>query len=384
MLAPVELLIFQSTPFCNLDCRYCYLPGREQKHRISLDTIRTTCDKLVESNLVAPSVSVIWHAGEPLAAPVAFYEEALSIIRDRFAGRRIIHKFQTNGTLVDAGWVDLFRRWDVRIGVSIDGPRAFHDAHRRYRSGHGSFDRTLEGFRLLQSAGLDPSAICVLTENSLGKPDELFAFFEDLGVIQIAFIVEEAIGIHGGVTLAPSDFERFLLRYWQLVREGHSRQWVRELTTGLRYVFGRSPDARSEVTPVRILVVGHDGGVGTLSPELFGCTHPQFGQLVYGNIHDDCPLEALASNSKLRSVLASIDKGIKACRASCGYFEICKGGLPGNKLAGLGTFEGSETLGCRMKVQAVANAATTLVIERIASANDRVDLQTTERDGPWR
>ena len=35
-----QLLILQSTPFCNIDCDYCYLPGRSRTERMSMATLR--------------------------------------------------------------------------------------------------------------------------------------------------------------------------------------------------------------------------------------------------------------------------------------------------------------------------------------------------------
>ena len=32
---PLHLLVVQGTPFCNLDCDYCYLPDRGDRSRLS-------------------------------------------------------------------------------------------------------------------------------------------------------------------------------------------------------------------------------------------------------------------------------------------------------------------------------------------------------------
>ena len=54
-------------------------------------------------------IIVLWHAGEPMAAPVAFYREAFATIeRLRPSSVSVKHSFQTNGTLVNDDWCRLF------------------------------------------------------------------------------------------------------------------------------------------------------------------------------------------------------------------------------------------------------------------------------------
>ena len=34
-VGPLDLLVIQPTPFCNIDCSYCYLPTRQSKERMA-------------------------------------------------------------------------------------------------------------------------------------------------------------------------------------------------------------------------------------------------------------------------------------------------------------------------------------------------------------
>ena len=36
---PLELLVLQPTPFCNINCSYCYLPDRQSTRRMTPDTL---------------------------------------------------------------------------------------------------------------------------------------------------------------------------------------------------------------------------------------------------------------------------------------------------------------------------------------------------------
>ncbi|MEM7669091.1 MAG: hypothetical protein AAF317_08050 [Pseudomonadota bacterium] len=56
------LLVLQGTPFCNLDCSYCYLPNRNDRSRMSLDTIEASVRWLIHEDLIGDQLSIAWHA----------------------------------------------------------------------------------------------------------------------------------------------------------------------------------------------------------------------------------------------------------------------------------------------------------------------------------
>ncbi len=120
---PLELLVLQPTPFCNLDCTYCYLPDRDSKRRMSDATLNRVFQFVFSSGIVEQGFTVVWHAGEPMVLPVAYYERAIEIAgAHNPGGVQVRHSFQTNGVLIDDAWCDFFKRHHVNVGVSIDGP----------------------------------------------------------------------------------------------------------------------------------------------------------------------------------------------------------------------------------------------------------------------
>ena len=101
----LEILVLQPTPFCNIDCDYCYLPNRSGKQRMSLDTIRAAVSMVLDAELVEGRLCIVWHAGEPLVLPVSYYAEAFAAIEQIVNGRcEISHSFQSNGMLIDEAW----------------------------------------------------------------------------------------------------------------------------------------------------------------------------------------------------------------------------------------------------------------------------------------
>ena len=133
-LGPLELLVVQPTPFCNLDCDYCYLPDRANTRRMSLETLEQAFRWVFASGLVREPFNLLWHAGEPLVVPVDWYEAAAELLRRHGEGQPlVIQSVQTNATLITKEWCAYFRRHEIDVGVSVDGPAFLHDRCRRTR-----------------------------------------------------------------------------------------------------------------------------------------------------------------------------------------------------------------------------------------------------------
>src|SRR6266849_5912682 len=131
----IQLLVIQPTRFCNIDCRYCYLPDRANKSVVAEATLANLFSQVFASGWVRDGLSVVWHAGEQMVLPIGFYRDAFQMVdRLKPAALSVMHSFQTNGTLINKAWCEFFAEEQVNLGVSIDGPRRLHDRNRVTRS----------------------------------------------------------------------------------------------------------------------------------------------------------------------------------------------------------------------------------------------------------
>src|SRR5579864_6023179 len=122
MTGKTELVVIQATPFCNINCRYCYLPNRLSTKRMDNTTLSRVFEVLFSSSLLSDHISIVWHAGEPLTLPIAFYEQAFQTAEQfNTHGTHVTHCFQTNGTLINQAWCDFINSHQVHVGVSLDG-----------------------------------------------------------------------------------------------------------------------------------------------------------------------------------------------------------------------------------------------------------------------
>jgi uncharacterized protein len=350
----IGVVVVQPTPFCNINCTYCYLPQRNDKTVMRQDTLRTLFEKVFASGWLDEGLTVIWHAGEPLVLPPAFYQAAFEAIEAlRPAGLHLQHSIQTNGMLITPAWCELFRTWQVGVGVSIDGPRRFNDEHRLSRRGGSTFDRTLAGIRLLRHEGVPFHVISVLTETSLKAPQEMLEFYLSEGIEDVCFNVEESEGDHRSGLFATADpqgdFRRFLAEFWRLARQSGRIRFIREVDGMLPRIFRtESPGLRNiQVEPFAMLNVDCHGNVSSFSPELLGLKNAAYGDFLIGNIERDS-LEDMRQSAAMRAMSRDIAAGVENCRSSCGYFEVCGGGAPVNKLAENGSFASSRTAFCSL------------------------------------
>ncbi|MBS0320741.1 MAG: GRRM system radical SAM/SPASM domain protein [Proteobacteria bacterium] len=349
-----SVVVVQPTPFCNINCSYCYLPDRADASTMADDTLRALFGKLFTSGWAAPQVTVIWHAGEPLVMPVAWYERAFALIESlRPPDVGIHHSFQTNGTLLTRAWCDLFKRWHVGVGVSIDGPRRFNDAHRVGRDGRSTYDKVIAGIRLLHAEAVPFHVISVLTDASLGAADEMLAFYRAERIDEVCFNVEESEGSHVSALFASAApgarFRAFLEQFWREARRAGDIAFIREVDGMIPRVF--RPEGGTmhnvQVEPFAMLNVDCHGNVATYSPELLGLGNAAYGDFIVGNVNVDT-LEAMRASPVLAAMARDIDAGVEQCRATCDYFAVCGGGAPINKLTENGSFASTATGFCEL------------------------------------
>lgn len=99
---------------CNLSCKYCYEnPTRlhEKAQPVQLEHMLATLKN------VGPNFTVF--GGEPLLTPLPLLERFF-----KNGGNGV----QTNGTMITERHIELFKKYNVHVGVSVDGPDEMNDA----------------------------------------------------------------------------------------------------------------------------------------------------------------------------------------------------------------------------------------------------------------
>ena len=340
----IHVLAKPSGATCNLACSYCFFLDKEllypnSKFRMSEETLEAYIRQLIESHR-SNQVTVAWQGGEPTLMGIDFYRKAIQFQEKyRKPGMTFENTMQTNGTLLNDEWCQFFKENDFLIGISIDGPRNLHDAHRVDKGGAPTFDKVMRGLRLLQKHGVEYNVLVTVNRLTADQPKKIYRFLRDeAGTEWIQFIpVIERMNPDGlnlvqegqqvsHRSVRPEQFGRFLIQVFDewvqndvgkvyvQTFEAALRNWMRLPTSGM-CVF--------EKTCGYGLALEHNG-------DLYACDHFVEPNYLLGNIKEEHMLQMVGSDEQMRFGQDKYDTLPKYC-LECPVLFACNGECPKNR-----------------------------------------------------
>lgn len=345
-------LVLQPTTSCNLDCAYCYLPDRKA-NRLMPTQVADACARSIEAQGAPQPVDVVWHGGEPTATPIGHMRSLLEPFESLRNAGMVRHGIQTNATLINARWCDLFDQFDFEVGISVDGPAATN-RHRVDWRGQPTWARTMRGLHTLQEHGIGFTAICVVSPEVIDQADALIDFFGGLGCISVGFNLEEQEGT-SRPPLQDAAAYRFWRRLWRH-RAAGSLLPVRDLDRLASYVAATRAGHHRHYRHDPIPTVAWDGRTVLLSPELLGINSTVYEDFLAGNVLNTTIGAMIAAAPALRYV-REFATGLDMCARTCPLWDFCGGGQAGNRFFEIGNFTVSETHYCRTTRKALVRAA---------------------------
>ncbi|QOR36415.1 radical SAM protein [Clostridium sp. 'deep sea'] len=122
---------------CNLRCKYCYASQGSYGRDIALLS-KHVASQILEFFKGKNLSSILFFGGEPL-----LNTDMITYLAEGFiAQQKTTPNFSviTNGTIVNDHIINILKKYDMQITVSIDGPKNIHDKMRPFEDGCGSYD----------------------------------------------------------------------------------------------------------------------------------------------------------------------------------------------------------------------------------------------------
>ncbi|MEV4134026.1 FxsB family cyclophane-forming radical SAM/SPASM peptide maturase [Dactylosporangium sp. NPDC049742] len=328
---PLRTFVLKVVNRCNINCDYCYVfNGPDQSWRtipvrMSVDVARAAAKRIAEHVDAhrLERVDIVLHGGEPLLAGPRHLADVLQVVCDG-VGAAVGFELQTNGILINAGWLDLFEQFDVRIGVSLDGPPTANDRHRLNHRGRASTDAVIRGIELLRSRpGLFAGILAVVDLHD--DPVEVHDYLAALGPPIIDFNLPHATHDTPPHRTAPDEPEygRWMSRVYDAwIGADTYTHSVRMLEDIVALSLGAHGSVESlGLAPAGIVVVESDGSIEDVDT----LKSVQQGAAVLGLDVFDHTFDQAVRHPAIQRRLTGASALAGECRR-CPLVHVCGGG----------------------------------------------------------
>lgn len=316
---------------CNMRCSYCY----SSRSRLSADSETMSADLAADIckqflDLPLTRVAFNWHGGEPTLADPDVVRAAIEVQQShpRASEVEVSNKIQTNGMDLPRPWVELLRQYPIDVGLSIDGPAALHDVHRRGLDAKPTFDRVMNSVDVLRSEGIRFGVLMVVTEALAADPDLVYEFVSakklDFDLLP-CFRRTATDARPDPTTITPRSFARFLIRFFERWIQDPAPPNCRMMVDLLAGAVGLPPQS----------CMFRDACSSFLSIDtqgrLFGCDlFLGEDRAFLGMLSADNSLTDILGSARASTVLSRSKELPAGCR-TCKWLHRCSGGCKGQR-----------------------------------------------------
>ncbi len=321
---------------CNLACTYCFYTCKsnlypEGTFRMTDEVLDSYVRQVIQGHR-SPEVTIAWQGGEPTLMGLDFFKNAIELERKYLRpGQRVLNTIQTNGTLLDEYWCSFFHEQGFLVGISIDGPKDLHDQYRVDKGGRSTFDKVMNGLRLLQRFKVEHNALVTINAINSDRPRDVYRFLRDeagLQYIQFIPIVEKAEDKGAGSghrvtreSITPGKYGRFMIGVFdEWVRRDVGHIFVQSFDVALANWYGEPPSVcTNAITCGTALALEHNG-------DLYSCDHFVDEDHLLGNILETPMVELVGSERQSR--FGASKAALPRYCLECDVRFACHGGCP--------------------------------------------------------
>lgn len=182
--------LINCTSECNLACSYCFEGNGQRKQKPHVKDINKAfiehmpllvdyIDQLYELN-DEQKTKIIFHGGEPTLIKPENISQLIEIEKSK--NHEIDWEMQTNGTLLNEKYQDMIKKYDIGVGISLDGLKEHHDRYRVTKAGQGTFDLIVKHIDQLRSLHVRTGVLITITDNNVNDLRSIYDFLAKKGL----------------------------------------------------------------------------------------------------------------------------------------------------------------------------------------------------------
>lgn len=175
---------------CNLKCKYCFIENNIKNNNEIKNMNYNVIDNFLEKYSLylksqkIVSANIIFYGGEPLINwDIVKYcvEKGRNLFPFNFS---II----TNGTLLNDEKLDLIKKYNVGIGISIDGPKIINDTNRIFKNKTLSvYDTIINQIEQLKNHNINFSLSVTISDIFIKNQEKILNWIEKLDVRNVNY-----------------------------------------------------------------------------------------------------------------------------------------------------------------------------------------------------
>lgn len=223
---PLSIMVKPASGLCNLQCAYCFYADVTRQRDIQSYGVMSehTLELLVRKmfDAVPDEISLTFQGGEPTLAGKNYYRRLLALEKQyNRHGIPIHHAIQTNASLLDTEWCDIFLEGRFLVGVSLDGNKGLHDRYRKASSGEGTYEKAEQGIALLREYGIPYNILCVVHQQVAENASSVFESMKQHTYLQFIPCLDHFDGAPMPYSLQPETYGRFLIQLYDLYEHAY-------------------------------------------------------------------------------------------------------------------------------------------------------------------
>jgi len=312
---------FFLTTFCNLNCTYCIardLPKLRMSHSIGLKAL----DLFIELSEGVSSVELIFTGGEPLlefSTLSLLISQATRLLQKK--GIQVNFVIKTNGTILSDKIITFFKKYNIKVVVSIDGTSLVHDNQRITNSGKGTHSIVSQNLLELLKHKINTIASITVHPNFVSTLEESVNYLNYLGIHEID------IGpAYGTVSWSKTSINKFIKSLQDVASYVYTEEIKGNyLNVGPFYresehvngILANHWGCHAGVSHLAFLPNGHISGCSALA-----MLTPQFNSLIIGDIINGLDQQLVDGLIELSQADLSSRKVCQKCNTS----SNCTGG----------------------------------------------------------
>lgn len=345
-------IVFRTTSACNLDCIYCYdklnhvdYNKEDEKFEQKIDEIVRNIEKVL-INKDCKSL-IIFHGGEPLLIQPKTYEKLIKKLLK--INPNLAFSIQTNGTGITEEFIELFKKYKINVGISLDGCNEKQNCNRIYKNGKNSFDIVMKKINMLNKSKVNFGIVMTVSKECIGHEKELYEFIAENNLhcnIRPAFGEAEE-----SYVMTDDEYYSFFKNMFELwISDEESRVSLKQIKE-IYDEFARNLEPSNIIKGCTAKCNCFEDYISLdIYGNIYSCNRtykkPEF---YYGNINETEYYEIYKKMQQANNQHKEFIENSE-CK-DCEIYEDCKGGCPANAFMRTGKINSAEKYFCNARIK---------------------------------